>query len=116
MNLSLFHNHRTVLLSYRLLSPYDYCIYYILIGNILSEILLDNTKSSAKYTFERDTGRLSKFSLGIENDTITVDHFNQSYPTLLTHSNGKQLKITYNDDKVIYIDLIAQDDSIVQSW
>ena len=89
---------------------------YLLAVSIIAGILLDNPNLGAKYTFESDSGRLSSVSLRFDNDTITVDYLNQSYPSLLNHSNGKQLKLTYDDDKVIYIDLVAQDGRVLQSW
>ena len=55
-------------------------------------------------------------SAGFEDDNITVQYLNQTYPTLLTHSNGRQLRITYSEDKIIYIDLIDTDGNILKSW
>ena len=72
--------------------------------------------SGTRYTFESTTGQLSKISAGFEEDNITVQYHNQTYPTLLTHSNGRQLRITYNEEKVIFIDLIDEDSSILKSW
>ena len=84
--------------------------------SITAGILFDNPNLGAEYTFESDSGRLSSFTLGFDNETIMVDYLNQSYPSLLIHSNGKQLKITYDEDKVIYVDLIAEDGRVLQSW
>ena len=78
-------------------------------------ILIENVKSGTKYTFESSTGKLSKISAVFEEDTVTVQYLNQSYPSLLTHSNGKQMAITYHEDKVIYIDLKDEDSTILKS-
>ena len=79
-------------------------------------ILLENTKSGAKYNFESSTGRLSEISAEIEDDRITVQYLNETYPSVFIHSSGRQLRITYNEDKVIYIDLVDEDESILKSW
>ena len=55
---------------------------------------------------------------GFEDDNITVQYLNQNlmYPTLLTHSNGRQINLTYSENKIIYIDLVDTDRSILKSW
>lgn len=78
--------------------------------------MLENSNLSARYTFESTTGRLCEISVGFDNDTITVQYLNQTYPVLLTHSTGKQLRITYSEDKVIFIDLTDEDSRILKSW
>ena len=86
-----------------------YDLYYTVIS-------FENSRLGAKYTFESSSGKLSKISAGFEDDNITVLYLNQTYPTLLTHSNGRQLRITYSEDKIIYIDLIDNDNSTLKSW
>lgn len=88
----------------------------ICILNLFTAIVWLEAKSGAKYSFEASTGRLREISAGFEEHNITVQYLNQTYPTLLTHSNGRQLRITYREDKVIYIDLTDEDDSILNSW
>ena len=80
------------------------------------EILFENSNSGAQYSFESETGRLMEIKVGYENDTITVQYLNQTYPALLTHSNGRQIRITYSENKVIYVDLADEDGSILKSW
>ena len=80
------------------------------------EILLKNSKSGAQYSFDSETGRLMEIKVGYENDAITIQYLNQTYPALLTHSNGNQIKITYSESKVIYVDLADKDGSILKSW
>ena len=72
--------------------------------------------SGIRYTFESGTGQLSQISAGFEEDNITVQYLNQTYPTLLTHSNGKKFRVTYDEEKIIYIDLIDEDSTILKSW
>ena len=81
-----------------------------------TEIIYDNGKLGTKYIFDNTTGRLTDITLGINNETISVDYLNQTYPSLFTHSNGKQIRITYNEGKVIFIDLVTEDGSILKSW
>ena len=81
-----------------------------------SEILLENSKSGAQYSFESETGRLKEFKVVYENDTITVQYLNHTYPSVLTHSNGRQIRITYSESKVIYVDLVGEDGRILKSW
>lgn len=83
---------------------------------VYTAILFEATNLGAQYTFESSSGRLRMISAGFEDDNITVQYLNQTYPKLLTHSNGRQLRITYNEDKIIYIDLIDTDNSILKSW
>ena len=80
------------------------------------EVIYDNGRLGTKYIFDYTTGRLTNITLGVNNETISVDYLNQSYPSLFTHSNGKQLRITYNEGKVVYIDLVTEDGSILKSW
>lgn len=79
-------------------------------------ILFEATTLGTHYTFESSSGQLRMISAGFEDDNITVRHVNQTYPTLLTHSNGRQLRITYSEDKIIFTDLIDTDSSILKSW
>lgn len=79
-------------------------------------ILFEATKLGAQYTFESSSGQLRMISAGFEDHNITVQYLNQTYPKLLTHSNGRQLRITYNEDKIIYIDLVDTDNRILKSW
>ena len=73
---------------------------------IYAGLSYDDTEAGVMYTLNASSGKLTQIASLVDNTSIAVEHRDQEYPVLFTHSNGKSLNVTYTDSGLIsYVDL-----------
>ena len=86
----------------------SYCIYHIHAG-----LSYEDTEAGVMFTFNTSSGKLTQIASLVDNSSIVVEHRDQEYPVLFTHSNGKSLNVTYTDSGLIsYVDLLDEENNV----
>ena len=89
----------------------SYCISHI--PGIYAGVSYEDTEAGVMYTFNTSSGKLTQIASLVDNSSIVVEHHDQEYPVLFSHSNGKSLNVTYTDSGLIgYVDLLDEENNV----
>ena len=80
---------------------------------IYAGLSYEDTEAGVMYTLNASSGKLTQIASLVDNSSIVVEHHDQEYPVLFTHSNGKSLNVTYTDGGLIsYVDLLDEENNV----
>ena len=80
---------------------------------IYAGLSYEDTEAGVMYTLNASSGKLTQIASLVDNTSIVVEHRDQEYPVLFTHSNGKSLNVTYTDGGLIsYVDLLDEENNV----
>ena len=83
------------------------------IPGIYAGLSYEDTEAGVMYTFNTSSGKLIQIASLVDNSSIVVEHRDQEYPVLFTHSNGKRLNVTYTNSGLIsYVDLLDEENNV----
>ena len=83
------------------------------IPGIYAGLSYEDTEAGVMYTFNTSSGKLIQIASLVDNSSIVVEHRDQEYPVLFTHSNGNRLNVTYTDSGLIsYVDLLDEENNV----